>query len=255
MIKAIVTAFSFTLLCFVSLHSNAASNLQTLRFCYENQELFPHYLKDDSEVPKSRPGAAIEIMQELDKRLPDTKIAFVRAPWKRCLNELKLGKVDALIGRYTPERAEFATYPRLMNGLVDTSKALSVTTSCFIHDRSLPLKWDGKSLQVQQPQGLIAPMGYSVVEELQALGFDVYEASNIKLAHKLLFNGKFKVSLSDCNLTNKPPFIVENRTPVSRQYGYLLLSKKFYWGNTDKSEFIWRTLQRIDKDKIYARYK
>lgn len=255
MIKAIGTALVLILSCFVLPHSTAQANEQKLRFCYENQELFPHYLKNDAEVPKQNPGAAVEVMQVLDRKLPHTQIEFTRAPWKRCLNDLKLGKVDAVIGRYTPERAEFATYPRLMNGMVDTSKALSVTASCFIHDVSLPLKWDGTRLDVEQPQGLIAPMGYSVVEDLKALGFDVYEASNIELAHKLLFSGKFKVSLSDCKLKSKPSFIVENRTPVSREFGYLLFSNKYYWNNSDKAEFIWNTLQTIDKESIYDRYK
>lgn len=255
MIKTIVTTVALLLLVFGSLKSEATSNVQKLRFCYENQELFPHYLKSDSEVPKHRPGAAIEVMQALDNRLPDIVVEFSRAPWKRCLNDLKLGKVDALIGRYTTERAEFGMYPRGTNGTVDTSKALSVTASCFIHDVSLPLKWDGVKLEVEQPQGLIAPMGYSVVKDLKALGFDVYEASNIKLAHKLLFNGKFKVSLSDCQLESKPRFIVENRTPVSREYGYLIFSKKFYWNSTDKAEYIWRTLQNLDKESIYREYR
>lgn len=255
MIKIIVTAVALTFLAFGSLIAEATSNVQKLRFCYEDQELFPHYLKNDANVPQHRPGAAIEIMQALDEKLSGTVVEFSRAPWKRCLNELKLGKVDALIGRYTPERAEFGMFPRGVNGAVDTAKALSVTSSCFIHDVSLPLKWDGVKLDVALPQALIAPMGYSVVKDLKSLGFDVYEASNVKLAHKLLFKGKFKVSLSDCHLTTMPSFIVENRTPVTREYGYLIFSKKFYWNSTDKAEFIWRTLQNLDKEGIYKKYR
>jgi hypothetical protein len=168
---------------------------------------------------------------------------------------LKLNKVDAVIGRYTAERSEFAIYPRQTNGIIDTTKAFSVTSSCFIHDISLPLKWNGTKLVTDQPQGLIAPMGYSVVEDLKLLGFDVYEASSIELAHKLLFNGKFKVSLSDCNLKEHPAFIVENKTPISRVFGYLMFSKKYYWNNTDKAEFIWRILLDVDKKGIYKKYK
>lgn len=255
MIKTTVTTFIFILLSFALFEAKANSDIRKLRFCYENQEVFPHYLTSDSDVPLHRPGAVIEVMQELDRKLPHTDIEFVRAPWKRCLNELKLNKVDAVIGRYTQERSEFAIYPRIDNGIIDTTKAFSVTSSCFIHDISLPLKWDGTTLGIEQPQGLIAPMGYSVVEDLKQLGFDVYEASSIELAHKLLFNGKFKVSLSDCNLKQHPSFIVENRTPVSRVYGYLMFSKKYYWDNTDKSEFIWRALLGVDKNSIYKKYK
>lgn len=255
MTKTIIIAIFSILFSFGLAEAKADLGSPKLRFCYENKEVFPHYLNNDSDVPIHRPGAAIEIIQELDRKLPNTDIEFIRAPWKRCLKELKLNKVDAVIGRYTLERSEFAIYPRQVNGMIDTTKAFSTTSSCLIHDVSLPLKWDGKSLIIEQPEGLIAPMGYSVVEDLKLLGFDVYEASSIELAHKLLFNGKFKVSLSDCNLKGHPAFIVENKTPVSRVYGYLMFSKKYYWGNTDKAEFIWRILLEVDKESIYKKYK
>lgn len=252
--KSFITILTILVLT-LSSAAKASSSGQVLTFCYENQELFPHYLTNDIDVPEHKPGAAIEIMQKLDQQLTDLEFKFVRMPWKRCLNQLESGKVDALIGRYTDDRAKFAVYPRTNEGSLDNTKAISVTTSCFIHDNSLSLEWDGNKLKVQQPQGLIAPMGYSLVDDLEALGFDVYESSNIGLAHKLLFNGKFHVSLSDCKLKNKPDHIIENPIPVTREYGYLLFSKQYAKANGDITKRVWRQLQLIDKDSIYSKYK
>ncbi len=224
-------------------------------FCYENQELFPHYLTNDMHVPEHKPGAAIETIQVIDQELKNVNINFVRMPWKRCLSQLNQGKADAVIGRYTKERSEFAVYPTKANGELDTSKAISTTQSCFIHDKSVSLLWDGKNLQAEQPLGLIAPMGYSLVDDLKALGFDVYESSNIGLAHKLLFTGKFNVSLSDCKLKNKPDFIVENPHPVTSEHGFLFFSKQYWSQNQAVVEQVWNQLKTIDKQSIYRKYQ
>ncbi len=226
-----------------------------LTFCYEDKELYPHYLQAGASVPVQKPGAAIDIMKQLDSLIPAMEVKYIRKPWKRCLNELKQSRVDALIGRYTEERAEFSHYPRLADDRLDVSKAISKTTSCFIHDKALPFDWDGTTVNVKKPIGLIAPMGYSVVEDLRQLGFDVYEVSTIDTAHNLLFNGKFQVSLSNCYLRNKPENIVENPIPFTEQFGYLVFSKQYYWANKERAQFIWKKLQTIDKESIYQRYK
>lgn len=246
-----VLSFAFLLL---AAEVNASDESHSLLFCYENKEVAPHYLGEGTNVPKQKPGAAIEIMQNLDVLLPNTQIQYVRAPWKRCLNDLKLGKVDALIGRYTEERAEFAIYPKDDKGELDVNKAFSTTSSCFIHDQDLDLSWDGNNLQVAQPVGLIAPRGYSLVDDLKALGFDIYEATTIQLAHKLLFSKKFSVSLSDCNLVNKPDFIVENPIPVKQTYGFLVFSHAYFWQKPEQAEFIWQQLETIDKKRYYQKY-
>lgn len=206
-------------------------------------------------VPENKPGAAIETIQVIDQELKNVEVKFVRMPWKRCLSQLKQGKADAVIGRYTDERAEFAVFPMKKSGQLDTSKAISITESCFIHDKSVPLSWDGKNLQVEQPVGLIAPLGYSLVDDLKMLGFDVYESSNIGLAHKLLFSGKFTVSLSDCNLKDKPEHIIENPHPVTSEYGYLFFSKQYWSQNQAIVEQVWDRLKNIDKQSIYLKYQ
>lgn len=236
-------------------YAEEATRDQVVTFCYENKELFPHYLATDIDVPEDHPGAAIEIIQQLDKRLPQTQFKFVRAPWKRCLNHLESGKVDALIARYTEPRSAFAQYPRDATGQLDRNKAFSFTSSCFLYNKDLHLQWDGQRLQVNKPIDLIAPSGYSLVQDLTLLGFDVYEATTVELAHKLLFKGKYQVSLSNCQIRKKPDFIVENPIPVTRGYGYLVFSKGFYRANTAKVEYIWQQLQQLDKASIYNQYQ
>lgn len=257
--RTLFVASATLLLCAIGLPLSAFADTKTddqiVTFCYENKELFPHYLETDIEVPEHNPGAAIEVIQQLDKRLPQTRFKFVRAPWKRCLNHLESGKVDALIARHTEQRAAFAQYPRNALGQVDNNKAFSFTSSCFLYNKNLNLQWDGQRLQVTKPIDLIAPSGYSLVQDLTLLGFDVYEATTVELAHKLLFKGKYQVSLSNCQIRKKPDFIVENPIPVTRGYGYLVFNKRFYRANTAKVEYIWQQLQQLDKASIYNKYQ
>lgn len=231
---------------------NLSSN--TLKFCYENKEVPPHYLGDGLEVPKNLPGAAIEVMQQLGK-MSGFEITFVRKPWKRCLSELAQGKVDSVIGRYSLERGIFGVYPKNEQGKLLVDLAFSRTMSCFIYDESLPLKWDGKKLDVPHPIGAAVPRGYSLVKDLRDLGIDIYETINIERAHELLFAGKVKLSLSNCKLDNRPSHILQNPIPVSDTAGYLIFSKKYFASEPKRANFLWQKLTSIDKEAIYKKYQ
>lgn len=225
-----------------------------LRFCYENKEVPPHYMGEGLTVPKSRPGAAIEVIQRLGKTINNVDIEFIRKPWKRCLDELKKGKVDALIGRYSPERATYGIFPKQADGVLDDKLAFSRTMSCFIYDESLPLEWDGRELSVPRPMGAAAPRGYSLVKDLRKLELDIYETATIERAHELLFAGKVKLSVSNCALENKPKYIIEHPIPVSVTAGYLIFSKSFFTAEPNLASYLWRKLGTINKKEIYKKY-
>lgn len=253
--KLIISA-SFTLLiCVISFAVQSAGfDNKTLRFCYENKEVPPHYMGEGLSVPESRPGAAIEIMQRLGKPIHNLDIDFVRKPWKRCLDELKKGKVDALIGRYSPQRGTFGVFPKSKNGTLNQDLAFSQTMSCFIYDQSISLQWDGKELSVPKPLGAAAPRGYSLVKDLRNLDIDIYETSTIEQAHELLFAGKVKLSVSNCALEHKPEHIKQHPIPVSTSSGYLIFSKAFFAENPKLAQYLWRQLSLINKKEIYEKY-
>ena len=229
-------------------------NKVQLRFCYENKELPPHYMGMGLTVPKVKPGAVIDIMQHLDNTLSNVTIVYIREPWKRCLKDLKLGKVDAVIGRYTNERNEFAQYPMADDINLNNALAFSRTSSCLIYHKDLNVKWDGKQLISSHTIGAAVPRGYSVAKDLVQLGVDIYETPNIELAHELLFSGRVQMSLSNCDLKNKPDDIVENPNPISETTGYLIFSQIFYKNTPKAAEYIWRKLSEINKAPFYEKY-
>lgn len=241
--------------CFsASVMSNSLS-ANKLKFCYENKDVPPHYLGDGLGVPEEKPGAAIEVMQQLDKEVLGFEIGFVRKPWKRCLSELQQGKVDSVIGRHSNERATFGVYPKNDQGKLLVDLAFSRTMSCFIYDESLPLKWDGQTLHSPKPLGAAVPRGYSLVKDLRKLGIDIYETTTIESAHELLFARKVKLSLSNCKLENRPSYILQHPIPVSDTAGYLIFSKRFYAEDPKRANYLWQKLRSIDKEAIYKKYQ
>jgi polar amino acid transport system substrate-binding protein len=226
----------------------------TLKFCYESKELLPHYRGEGVLTPSEKPGAAIEIVQKLDEMLSKVQIEFVREPWKRCLNDLKLGKVDALIARHSVSRESFAKYPKTTKNELDNERAISSTATCLIHKKNVPLKWDGNQLLADLPQGISVPRGYSLVEDLKKKGFQIYETASVKQAHELLFKGRVGISLSDCEHKELPSGYVENKEPLVENYGYLVFSHQFYSLYPNLAEDLWNQLMRIDDKVFYSKY-
>jgi len=239
------------LICVIACTSAQAT---TLKFCYESKELLPHYRGEGVIVPSERPGAAIEIIQALDSKVENIKVEFIREPWKRCLNDLKLGKVDALIARHSTGREGFAKYPKNQSGDLDPNKSVSTSATCFIHKKNLPLEWDGKTLKMDLPQGIAIPRGYSLVDDLKKKGFQIYETVSVRKAHDLLFSGRVGTTLGDCNNKTLPSGFIENKHPIIETYGYLVFSHQFYSFYPDLTESIWNELQQIDDKAYYNKY-
>ncbi len=64
-----------------------AADKPTVRACHENEDSHPWLFKD-------RPGLNIVMFRAVEK-LTGGKIETVPLPWKRCLEEVKAGTVDA----------------------------------------------------------------------------------------------------------------------------------------------------------------
>ncbi|WP_247659603.1 hypothetical protein [Pseudoalteromonas sp. MMG006] len=108
------------------------ANSQTLLFCYEDKDVAPMFLGVGQEVPIDQPGASIEVLRKLDAELDGVNVAFVRKPWRRCLNDLEFNKVDAVIASYRPGRERIAAYPFNEKGELQTQFAVSRFSSCLI---------------------------------------------------------------------------------------------------------------------------
>lgn len=247
-------SFFATLL--VSSALNTAHTTTPVTFCYENRELLPHYAKpalQSDVVPAVKPGAAIEILQQLDKDTPSVTFTYVRMPWKRCLKEIKQGKVDAVIGRFTPERQKFSVFP-ITDEQPDPKRAFSVASGCLVYNNNHNIKWDGKTITLPKLLTMALPRGYSSIERYKNMGFDVYVVDSLQKAQELLLNDKVDASIAHCGRKDFPKHITINPLPINSSYGYLVFSKQFYAAEKEKIDILWKNLSKIDKQSFYDKY-
>lgn len=81
--------------------------------------------------------------------------SFVVLPWRRCIEAVRAGQVDGVLGAQAFNAyKEFMRFP-LKNGLPDRSFSVGIDTWVFVTRADQPLRWDGKTLS-----GLNTPVSY-----------------------------------------------------------------------------------------------
>ena len=84
-------------------------------------------------------------MQQLVAAVPALELKLIRLPWKRCLASLATGDVDAVVGSYSTERAEFAVFP-YRDGQPDPTRAFNLHHTCLVSRQDAPWQWTNEGL-------------------------------------------------------------------------------------------------------------
>ncbi len=119
-------------------------------------------------------GIHIDVVRKALSNL-NYPVRFYPKPWKRCLQDIKNGKYDAIISAsYKPERAEYILYPD--DAAIREKSVWRITQVEYVvitnFDEPYTFYGDLKSL----PQPVRAPLGYSIVDDLKSAGIKVFEA-------------------------------------------------------------------------------
>lgn len=249
----------FSLIIMVMLVGMLFSQKVVLRVAYEDKEQPPYYMVNSSEVPKVNPGISVETVQLLAKYIPELEIEFQRFPWRRCTYLLGQNAVDAIFNSsYVPDRLELGWYPtkdKTHRGEVDTSRRITTIAYNFYTLKDSGFKWDGDFSKITDTIG--APLGYSIVGDLNKVGIKTEEApdSNTNLAKlnaKRLNAVVLQDVTADAILQNNPQFsnIVKLEPPVVAKEYYLMLSAKFVQENPVLAQKIWDTIAVIRENEI-----
>ena len=232
-----------------------------LLFCYEDKELAPYFLGIGAHTPPDKPGASIELLQHITQEIPHLSLTFIRQPWKRCLNDLKNNKVDAIIASHQLKRETLGVYPKL-NNQIDPSRALSAHGTCFIKRSETPLLWDGQSLSGLIEPTIALPSGYSSLEQLEQLPVKVVQTDSANTAHRLLKEKRVDLALSLCKISEKSPHLPQSQyaeleiifPPLVVKHGYLVFSYRFYDTQSHIAETLWQKIITLDTTTIFNRY-
>ena len=245
-------------LCLLLAASPPAVAETVLHVAYEDKTQFPYYMGDTEKVLEN-PGAAVELVRLVEERIPGLRIKFSRYPWKRCLAMLETGQVDGIFNAsYNAARTRIGEYPR-RDGQVDPTRRL---TTISYHLYALPdtdLGWTGKTFQDSDLE-IGAPLGYSIVNDLEQLGVSVMKVRSSRQSLQLLIAGRVHaVALQSVTAdfllsrnADQLPGIVRIDPPLKTKPYYLMLSREFKATNPELAEHIWDAIGELREEKLEA---
>lgn len=154
---------------FLSVSSAFADTRPTV-VCYENLDYVP-FMLGEKDIPKHRPGILLELIAVA---APTVDIQYQRKPWKRCIKQLQLGKVDGMFAAiWLPERDSWGQFPPRgkPSGIPADSRyrLWHVQYQIFVNHTS-SLTWDGQNFQGLSRGGVSAPAGYVARKKLKEMG-------------------------------------------------------------------------------------
>lgn len=242
--------------------ATAFSKPQSLVFCYEDKNIAPMFLGDGQNIPTDKPGASIEILQQLDLALPNVAISFVRKPWRRCLNDLEFNRVNVVIASYRKGRENVAVYPVDEQGKLQDDYAVSEFGSCLIGRYKFHKEWETREVFQNKAFTIAIPNGYGLNSALKEEPFFIHNTFSKSKAFELLDKGVVQASVDLCQVdglkVSSYPYEGNNVKPIYPPYetshGYLVFSKKFYEENNTLSWEMWEWLSKFESAPVYIKY-
>jgi len=252
---AAVCAFLFT-------STSAFAGEVVLKAFYEDKEQPPYYLGSGEAVPEN-PGVAVEMVKLLEEYVPGLKVELSRTPWARCLSELEANNADAIFNSsYNTGRLKNGRYPTIdgtPEGAPDTEKRITTIAYYLYKKKSTSTAWDGEKFKSLGPWKLGAPLGYSIVGDLEKLNIPVDKvAGGTPAILKMLAAGRFPGAVlqdvtADSIIASTPEYASalakDEKAVVSKPY-YLMLSHGFVEKHPETAKAIWNAIETIRNERF-----
>lgn len=225
---------------------------QTITLTYENANSYPWYLTDDR-------GIDLILLKMVDDALPEVTFQYKQTPWKRCLNNIKSNVSEGCFSAsFKEKRKVFGFYPG--GDTPNTSQRIhSSSYSLYVLNQS-SIDVTGK-LTISGLSGKVAaPAGYSIVDDLIKMGYqvDAGAISTDRNFDKLLKGRAGAVAALTPNGNNillkhkkYSDKIRVIKTPLISKPYYILFSKKFVKNNKELAEKIWATIGKLRESQEF----
>ncbi len=234
---------------------------------FEAEAQPPYYMGNTVEVLYN-PGVAVEMMKALEELIPELTVKFERMPWKRCKRMLEKNLADGLFNAsYKPRRLKIGWYPTLDNthkGALDIERRITNISYNFYKHKNSPVEFDGKKLINLQLGKVGADRGYSIVDDLNIMGYKniVLSSTHNENLKKLNRGWLDVIAFQDITgdaLIRLPENknIVKIQPPINTKPYFLMLSKKFVTANPKLAIRIWDSIKIIREtrhDKLVEKY-
>lgn len=218
--------------------------------------------EDVAQRPWSTPqatGLNFELLKRVEKQL-DEHFSYLAKPWRRCLEELRMGKIDGVMAAaYSAERRRYAVYPTLPNGSADPARALFETDVGVYLRVGGKASWDGHRL-ISPNNEVAIQAGYVVGDRLRAAGLQPREM--IKSAEdglRLLVTGLFDAAVlqgleARWLAQNDPRFrgrVQLAPQPYATLAEFLIIGRHTYQDDSARINAIWRAIAAVRQSREY----
>ncbi|SIQ66126.1 amino acid ABC transporter substrate-binding protein, PAAT family [Alkalispirochaeta americana] len=242
-----------------------------LTIAYENKEQPPYYMGNTEEVLPRFPGIAVEMVQALEEEIPRLRITLVRVPWSRNLAGLGNNSYDGIFNAsYRKDRLHLGWYPTTdgrHQGPPDPDRRITTLRYSLYRRRDSSLRWDGEGLRGTPSalNALGAPLGYSIVQDMEQRGITVREVPGTTNALEMILLSRLEGAVlqdvtADALLAAEPErfrLIVKEEIPLEEKDYFLMLSHRFVQAHPGLAQQIWDTLgeiRRTRSEELHARY-
>lgn len=243
----------------LTLASAHADTTVSVRMCYEEQQLEPYFMGTGPIPPRENPGIFIEMLNMLNNELINISVDFHRAPWKRCLNEIKQGKTDVLIASYDNDREALGIYP-MKEKQVDISLSISSASYCLFTSRDSELSWSGSTFNFIPTKPFAVPQGYSIISLLEKHDMPIVLTNSSVAALDLLAKKRVEAAATYCESgahylfqhAEQKTGIIARSPVLNHREAYLVFSKSFWSKHANEAQQIWRTAASL-RDSEFPR--
>ncbi len=223
-----------------------------LRLCFEDVDQRPWSTPDGK-------GLNFELLKRVELLLNE-QFTYSPKPWKRCLNELKLGQVDAVVGAADAiDRRAWSRIPQLPDGREDPGRALFEDAALVFLRVGGNGSWDGHEL-LAPGKVVIVQTGYLVAQQLRERGFIPHDTvKSAADALRMLTKGSFDVAilqgLEASKLAHEDPRfkgkVLQADLPYSTVNLYLMVGRGVYQRDPQRVEAIWQAIGSVRHTRDY----
>ena len=223
-----------------------------LRLCFE----------DVDQRPWSTPGGKglnFELLKRIEVLLNE-QFSYAPKPWKRCLSELRLGQVDAVIGAADSiDRRAWSRIPQLPDGREDPARALFADAALVFLRVGGNGSWDGRELQAPGKL-VVVQSGYLVAQQLREKGYNPHESvKSAADALRMLAAGSFDVAvlqgLEASKLAREDPRfkgrVQQAELPYLVVNLHLMVARGTYQRDPQRIEAIWQAISTVRQARDY----
>lgn len=230
----------------------AWARLAPLTLCYEDVPQRPWSMPDAT-------GLNFELLRRVEKHL-DERFVYVAKPWRRCLEEVRLGTVDGVIGAAgDAERRSYGMFPTLPDGRSDPARSLFEDHVYVFLRSGGHASWDGTRLL--SPNGEVAVQsGYLIATQLRQQGLHPRELvksaeDGLRLLTTGLFDAAVLQGLEAQRLAHDDPRfqgkVLQAPLPYAEREFHLLISHQTYRHNPARIEAVWRAIAAVKQSSDY----